>query len=128
MFVRAPLMETHQDRAICINYLSKVAVSRTGRSLAKERLVPPEAGRHIPYAEDRPCTFHPIRYSGICLYLQVTRYQTALTAASLSRPRQTIEGWRSHQTSSPENETGAARPEVSSSSLRTHTERRSLRQ
>jgi hypothetical protein len=57
MLVRAPLMEAEQDGSIRIQDLTKVVMARKRLGLAKERLVPFEATRDIPYADDRPCAF-----------------------------------------------------------------------
>src|SRR5919109_793927 len=60
MLVGAPLVEAEQDGSIRIQDLSKVVMTRSRRGLAKERLVPLKAARHVAYANDRPCTFHRI--------------------------------------------------------------------
>src|SRR5262245_4464776 len=60
MLVRTPLVEAEQDGSIRIHDLTKVVVGRRRLGLAEERLVPFEAGRNVPYADDRPCTFHCI--------------------------------------------------------------------
>ena len=60
MLVRAPLMEAEQDGSIRIQDLTKLVMARSRLGLAEERLVPFEATRNVPYADDRPCPFHRI--------------------------------------------------------------------
>jgi hypothetical protein len=60
MLVSAPLVEAKQDGSIRIQDLTKVVMARKRLGLAKERLVPFEAARDVPYANDRPCAFHRI--------------------------------------------------------------------
>jgi hypothetical protein len=54
MFMIAPPVETEQNRSIRINDLTEVFMGRSRLGLAKERLVPFEAARNVPYADDRP--------------------------------------------------------------------------
>ena len=69
MIVRAPLVQAEHDRAILVEDLTKVIMSRLCLGLAEERLVPFEAPRYIVYADDRPGTFHNIFRVGIKLTL-----------------------------------------------------------
>jgi Transposase domain (DUF772) len=62
--VSAPLMEAEQDGSIRIQDLTKVVMARKSLGLAKERLVPFEATRDVPYANDRPSAFHRISVVG----------------------------------------------------------------
>jgi hypothetical protein len=59
MLVSAPLVEAEQDGSVRIQDLTKIVMARKRRGLAKKRLVPLEARRDVPYANDRPCAFHP---------------------------------------------------------------------
>src|SRR5262245_31559380 len=65
MVVRAPLVEANQDGSIRVEDLAKVVMSRRRLGLAKERLVPFEAARHLFHANDRPCAFHRISAVGL---------------------------------------------------------------
>src|SRR5580765_9066238 len=65
MLVSAPLVEAEQDRAIRIENLTKVGMVRPSLALAEERLVPFEALRHVPHADDRPRAFHDISPTGL---------------------------------------------------------------
>lgn len=56
--MRAPLMKAQQDGSIRIHDLPKVVMGRRRLGLAEERLVPPEAGWNVAYADDRPGAFH----------------------------------------------------------------------
>src|SRR5215472_9391294 len=58
MLVGTPLVQTKQDRSIRVDDLPEVVVSRNRLRLAKQRLVPLKALRHISYANDRPYTLH----------------------------------------------------------------------
>ena len=60
MIVRAPRMQAEQDRSIGIQQLTKVVMVRRRLRLAKERLVPIAASRHVAYADDCPYAFHKI--------------------------------------------------------------------
>src|ERR1700745_526000 len=60
MLVRAPLVEAEQHGSIRIEDLTPVVMGRMRLALAEERLVPFEAARNVPYADDRPCAFHRI--------------------------------------------------------------------
>jgi hypothetical protein len=53
-------MKTEQDSSVRIEELTKVVMGWCRLRLAKERLVPFEAARHIAYADDCPCAFHSI--------------------------------------------------------------------
>jgi hypothetical protein len=66
--VSAPLMEAEQDGSIGIQDLSKVVMVRKRLGLAKERLVPFEATRDVPDADDRPCAFHGIERTPIAAF------------------------------------------------------------
>ena len=57
---RAPLVEAEQDSSICIDDLPKVVMGREGSRLTKQRLVPPEASRHVAYTYDRPRSLHRV--------------------------------------------------------------------
>src|SRR5713226_8615977 len=72
MLVRAPLVEAEQDSSIRIEDLTKVVMGGSCLGLAKERLVPFEATRHITYADDRPRSFHNISPVGWSAMLGVT--------------------------------------------------------
>jgi hypothetical protein len=67
MLVRAPPVEAEQDGSIRIQDLTKMVMARRRFGLAKERLVPFEATRHVPCANDRPCAFHRISAPGITI-------------------------------------------------------------
>ena len=58
MVVRSPLVQAEQDGPVRINYLTKVGMSRLRLRLAKQRLVPPEARRHVAHSDDGPDAFH----------------------------------------------------------------------
>src|SRR5262249_32147188 len=58
MLVRAPLVEAKQNRSIRIEDLAPVVMARSCLGLAEERLVPFEAARNVPYADDGPYAFH----------------------------------------------------------------------
>jgi len=58
VFVGSPFVKAEQDRAIRIQELSEVVVRGLRLRLSEERLVPPEAGRHIPDPYDRPRALH----------------------------------------------------------------------
>ena len=60
----APLMEAQQDGSIRIQDLTEVVMARRRLGLAKKRLVPFEATRDVPNADDRPCAFHRISVVG----------------------------------------------------------------
>ena len=60
MLMRAPLVEAEQDRAIRIQDLTKVVMTRRRLELAEERLVPFKAARNVLYPDDRPCPFHRV--------------------------------------------------------------------
>src|SRR5258705_7950031 len=60
MLVRAPLVEAEKESSIRIEELTKVSMARSCLGLAKERLVPFEASRHVAHADDRPRAFHDI--------------------------------------------------------------------
>jgi hypothetical protein len=45
--------------------LTKVRMSWARKALTEKLLVPPEAARNIPYADDRPCAFHRISAAGL---------------------------------------------------------------
>src|ERR1700731_922119 len=64
MLVRAPLVEAEQDRSIRIQDLTKVVMARRRLGLAKDRLVPFEAGGDVADAYDRPGAFHRISAVG----------------------------------------------------------------
>jgi hypothetical protein len=64
MLVSAPLMEAEQDGSIRIQDLTEVVMARKRLDLAEKRLVPFEATRDVPYADDRPCAFHRISVVG----------------------------------------------------------------
>src|SRR5256712_11032717 len=69
MLVRAPLVEAEQDSSVRIEDLTKIGMARSCLGLAKERLVPFEATRHIAYADDRPGAFHDISPGGLTTWL-----------------------------------------------------------
>src|SRR5215813_10829844 len=76
MVVRSPLVEREQDGSVRIRDLTEVVMFRRLLGLAKERLVPLEAPRDVPYADDRPCAFHRIfgsRPDGRCRSLNASR-------------------------------------------------------
>src|SRR5262245_16279723 len=58
MLVGAPLVQAEQDRSIRVEDLTKVLVSGGRLRLAEQRLVPPEAARHILHPDDRPGASH----------------------------------------------------------------------
>jgi|SRR5215469_13566144 len=58
MLVGAPLVKAEQDRAIRIENLAEVLVSRACPRLAEERLVPLEALSYIANSYDRPRALH----------------------------------------------------------------------
>jgi hypothetical protein len=53
-------VKTKQNGSVRIQQLTKVIMRRTCLGLAEERLIPPEAGRNVTYADDRPCAFNRI--------------------------------------------------------------------
>ena len=69
--MRAPLMEAEQDGSIRIQDLTKVVVSRRRLGLAEERLVPFEAARNVPYADDCPCAFRRISTVGLTITIML---------------------------------------------------------
>ncbi len=83
VFVGAPFMETEQDCSIRVEDLPEVGVGRSRRGKAKERLVPPETGRHIGAANDRPCTLHTV----------LLRPNVKLRGAALLRRPARTPGW-----------------------------------
>src|SRR5262249_28371102 len=58
MPVGAPLVETEQYRSIRVEDLPEVVVGRSRFRLAKQRLVPFEALRHVSHTNDRPRALH----------------------------------------------------------------------
>src|SRR5687767_11798235 len=58
MLVRAPLVQAEQDGSVGVHDLTKVVMGWRLLRMAEERLIPFEAGRHVAYANDCPCTFH----------------------------------------------------------------------
>jgi hypothetical protein len=56
-------VEAEQDRSIRIQDLTEVVMSRRRLGLAKDRLVPFEAGGDVADANDRPGAFHRIPLS-----------------------------------------------------------------
>src|SRR5215467_1135618 len=58
MPVRAPLVETEQNRAIRIQDLPEVVMAGRRLGLTEERLIPFEADANVADADDRPCAFH----------------------------------------------------------------------
>jgi hypothetical protein len=77
MLVRAPFVEAEQDGSIRIQDLTKVVMAGRRLGLAKERLVPFEAGRNVAYPDDRPCAFHRISAVGL------TRIRRKLSSISV---------------------------------------------
>ena len=61
MVLDAPLVQAEQHRAIRVEELPEVWMGRTRRRLAEQRLVPPEAPRHVAHPDDRPRAFHGIQ-------------------------------------------------------------------
>ena len=53
-----PLVEAEQDRSIRVEDLPEVVMGGRGLGLAKQRLVPPEAARHIAHPDDCPRSLH----------------------------------------------------------------------
>ena len=88
----APLMEAEQDGSIRIQDLTKMVMARKRLGLAKERLVPFEATRDVPYANDRPCAFHRISAVGCAiasaqpLFFSVETARAAAARQPLTRP------------------------------------------
>jgi hypothetical protein len=58
MLVGTPLVKAEQDRAIRVEDLPEVVMGRSRLRLAKQRLVPFEAARHIANSNDRPGASH----------------------------------------------------------------------
>ena len=56
--MRAPRVEAEQDSSICLEDLPEIVMSRKGRRLAEQRLVPSEAARHVAYTYDGPRALH----------------------------------------------------------------------
>ena len=69
MLMRAPLVETEQNGSICIQDLTPALMDETHLPLAKERLVPFEAPRNVPDADDCQRAFHGI--SAVIMRLEV---------------------------------------------------------
>ena len=63
--MRAPLVQAQQNGSIGIDDLTKIVMARRRLWLAKERLVPFEAGRNVAYTDDRPGAFHRISVVGL---------------------------------------------------------------
>ena len=58
MIVGTPSMKAKQDRAVRVENLSEVIMGGTRLRLAKQRLVPFEAGSHVAHPDDRPRALH----------------------------------------------------------------------
>jgi hypothetical protein len=54
MVMGTPLVKAQQDRSIRVNKLREVFMFRSRLRESEQRLVPSEAARHIPNANDRP--------------------------------------------------------------------------
>ena len=55
MFIMGiPFVETEHDRPVLVEDLPEVIVDGSRLCSAKQRLIPPEAARHVCYADDRP--------------------------------------------------------------------------
>ena len=59
--VCAPLVEAEQHGSVRVEELTKVWMRGARRTLAEQRLVPPEAPGHVPHADDRPRAVHGVR-------------------------------------------------------------------
>jgi hypothetical protein len=84
MLVRAPLVETEQDRSIRIQDLTKVVMARRRLALAEKRLVPFEASWHVADADDRPSAFHRSSIVGL------TRHKASPQASRVKRQNSPI--------------------------------------
>src|SRR5215472_1519363 len=60
MIVCAPPVKAEQDRAIRVDNLAPVVMTRSRLWLAEQRLIPFEAPGHVLYTDNRPYAFHEI--------------------------------------------------------------------